>query len=141
MERRRPGRPPRQHERAQGLQLRVHRVDFILEARHLLRHDTERLIGEGLAAVGQTQVRAEVEEIVLDTPEDRVDVEGKAEACKVHPRHADDRVGLVDRAVGGDAQTVLAHALAAAERRRPFVARAGVDLVQNNHGATPSVSG
>ena len=53
--------------------------------------------------------------------------------AEMEARHADGGVGLVDRAVGGDAQRVLGHALAGAERRRAGIAGARVDLVEDDH--------
>ena len=52
---------------------------------------------------------------------------------EVDARHADGCVGLVDGAIGGDAQRVLGDALAGAERRRAGVTGARVDLVQLDH--------
>jgi hypothetical protein len=46
------------------------------------------------------------------------------------PRDADGRIGFVDRAIGLDAKIVLQAAWAGNQRRRAFVAGAGVDLVQ-----------
>jgi hypothetical protein len=138
-------RATRQHKRPERLQRGIHRVDLTLEAHDLLGHDPQRLVGQRLAAIGQAQVGAEIEQIVLDAPEHRVDIDGGiigwhgSDVChcrggrEVHPRHANRGVGLVDGAVCGDAQAILADALAAAERRRPVVAGAGIDLVQNNH--------
>ncbi|MNY59976.1 hypothetical protein D3C86_1964780 [compost metagenome] len=48
-------------------------------------------------------------------------------------RDADGRIGLVHRAVGLDAKIVLQPARAGNQRGRPFVAGAGVDLIQFHH--------
>ena len=52
---------------------------------------------------------------------------------KVQPHHADGGVGLVDGAIGGDAQIVFRAALAAAERSGAVVAGPGIDAVEHDH--------
>ena len=110
-----------------------------MKRRHI-NHDKAQLERELLAAQKE-KVSAEIEKIVLNAPEDPIDVDGKICTREVHPRHADRRIRLVDRTIGGDAKAVLAHALTAAKRCGPVVAGASVDLVQNDHGRAPSVSG
>jgi len=51
----------------------------------------------------------------------------------MQPRHANRGIGLVDRAVGGNAQIVFRAAFAAAERRGAVVASAGLDAAENDH--------
>src|SRR5262249_17561095 len=73
---------------------------------------------------------AEMEEVVLDPRQHGIGL-----ACRMQARHADRRIGLVDRAVGGDAPAVLCHALAAAERGLALVAAPGVDARELDHGS------
>src|SRR3546814_3973793 len=60
---------------------------------------------------------------------------GVVERGGVQAREADGGVGLVHRAVSGDARMVLGHALAAAERGLTLVAAACVDARELHHDA------
>ena len=52
----------------------------------------------------------------------------------MQPHQADHRIGLVDRAVGGDPQVVFLAPRAGAERRGAVVAGAGINAVEHDHG-------
>jgi len=73
----------------------------------------------------------DVEQIVLDAPERRVE---RSVARGVQADQADGGVDFVERAVRGHAQVVFLAAVAGAERRRAVVAGAGVDAIQYDHG-------
>ncbi len=62
-------------------------------------------------------------------------------AGDVQADETDDRVDLVERAVRGHAQIVLLAPFAAAERRRPIVAGARIDSIENDHRPFPPLSG
>ena len=131
MQMRRRRGPARQNERRQGGQRGVHSVDFGFQARGLARGDPQ---GAGAAAParGHAQVRAEVEQVVLDARQHRVGV-----ARKMQAREANRRVRFVHRAAGFDARGVLGHAVAVAERGLAGVAAAGIDPVELDHAVTP----
>src|SRR5262249_49733584 len=76
------------------------------------------------------EVGAEIEQIVLDHAEHGVE---RAAICEMQPHHADRSIGLVDRAIGRDAQIVFRPALAGAERGGAVIAGAGVDAVAHDH--------
>ena len=129
VERRRGGRAARQHEGAQAREVAVEPVDLALQPLDLGIDDAERLVGQGLAGLRRREVGAEVEEVVLDAAEHRVElVRGGVQAGE-----AEARIGLVDGAVGRDPEVVLRPARAGRERGRAAVAGAGVDAVQNHH--------
>src|SRR5439155_11360202 len=77
------------------------------------------------------QLAAEVEQLVLDLPENLVEpavVLALGETLLVERADdAHDRVQLVDRPVGDDARRVLGHALAADQRGLATVAQTRVD--------------
>ena len=83
-------------------------------------------------ALGHREVGAEIEQIVLDQAEHRIDL---ARLRQMQPDHADRGVGLVDGSIGGDAQVVFRAAFAAAERRGAVVAGPGVDAIEDDHGS------
>ena len=93
--------------------------------------------GQSLAwrGVRHTKIGAEIEEIVLNAEQHRVDPGAN------HVGHGGDagkpnrRIGLVDRAIGFDPEIVLGTALAGAKRGRAVIARPRVNSVQYNHGA------
>src|SRR5690606_5072233 len=120
---------------AQRAQPLVDGVDIGFEPLDLLLDDAQRLVAQLLAGVGRGKLGAEVEQIVLDAAEHRV--EFRMRVLRVQPRQPDAGIGLVDRAVGGDAQIVLRPPLAGAERGGAVVAGAGVDLVQDDHSPSP----
>src|SRR5262249_26819889 len=112
------------------LELGIEPVDLALEPLALGVDDGEPLAARPLALAGRAQVCAEVEQVVLDPAEHRVDLRIRA---GVEAREADHGVELVDGAVRRDAHMVFAPPLAAAERGRAVVAGARVDAVQDDH--------
>jgi hypothetical protein len=80
---------------------------------------------------GTHEVGAEIEEVVLDAAEHRVEVGMRA--CRMQPGEPDAGVGLVHRPVGFDPKVILQAALAAAQSRRAVIAGARVDLVELDH--------
>ena len=84
-----------------GCEVGVHRVDLALQPLDLGVDDAQGAFR--LAPVlGRAEVGAEIEQVVLDARQHGVGL-----ALRVQPGDADDAVGLVDGAVGGDAQVVL----------------------------------
>ena len=85
-------------EVAQRCQLALHRVDRFLQLRDARR------IGAGEAArPRRREVRADVEQIGLDAIELRIERRRRP----ARARHAEERVQLIDRAVGLDARIVF----------------------------------
>ena len=123
-------------ERAQH---RVDRVDFSFEAFDLGGQNAQRA-GTAPAVLGRAQIGAEVEQIVLDTAEHRLGI-GVGPGLDMQAGDADRGVGLVDRAVGGDAQRVLGHPGAIAERGLAAVAAAGINPGQPHHDLSPVRTG
>ena len=124
-----------QDEGLERLQVGVQAVDFLLQALDLGRLDAQRRILRVLD-LGRAEVRAQVEEVVLHPLQHLVVV-----ALAVQARQAQDGVGLVHRAVGGDAQVVLGAPLAGAERGLSLVAAARVDAGELNHRKALSFRG
>ena len=124
MQRRRRATAARQNEGLERLQALVHGVDLALQPVDLRLRDAEPLV-EG---AGPAEVRAEVEEIVLDARQHGIRL-----APGLKAREADRGVRLVHRAVGLDTGVVLLDPRAAAERGLPRVAAAGVDLREADH--------
>ena len=118
------------HERAQRLELRIEPIDLAFEPLDLGVDDGEALAARTLGLVRGAEIRAEIEQVVLDPGQNRVDVRIRA---GVQTRHADHGVELVDAAVGGDPQIVFVAALAAAERGGAVVSGSRVDPVQDDH--------
>ncbi len=88
----------------EALQLGQHRVVLVAERLEAIDHrlgDTEALVGP---REGNGEVGAEVEELVLDALEHRPQVRGKVGHRE---REAEQRVELVDDAVGLDAEIEL----------------------------------
>src|ERR1051326_8877307 len=126
-----------QHERAQGPKLRVEAVDLALEPLGLGIDDGEPLAARALALAGRREIGAEIEQVVLDARQHRVDFRIAARVETDEPDHG---VELVDRAVGGDPQIVFRAPLAAAERGGAVVAGSRVDAVEHDHGVLSSAA-
>ena len=123
----------RQHERFQRRKLVIEPVDFAFEPIDLrLRHRQPRAT-RAFALAGRAQIGADVEQIVLDARQRGIE---HSIAAGMQPRDADRRIGLVERAVGGDAQIVFLAPLAGAEPGGAVVAGAGIDLVEHDHSVT-----
>ena len=71
------------------------------------------------------KIGADIEEIVLDASERFV-----VAACGMQSRQADRGIGFIDFAIGSDAQVILRHTRAIAERSLSAVASARVNLRQ-----------
>ena len=123
-----PGRAAGEDEVLEGRELLGEPVHELLERDDVAlldpRHGHLRLV-----LLEDAEIGAQVKELVLDRAErfDERLVQSRRE------RDAEDAVQLVHRPVGLDAQRVLADALAAAQTRRPVVARARVDLRDARH--------
>src|SRR5437764_4434728 len=134
-------RAARQHERAQGTEVGVERIDLLLEPRHLRVGDGEPgaagtfPLSFALVRLGRAEIGAEVEQVVLDARQHGVDLRLLP---GVEARDAEAGVELVDGAVGGDAQVVLLAPLAGAERGGAVVAGARIDAVEDDHGVGKS---
>jgi hypothetical protein len=107
-------------------------IDVALEPLDLARQHPQAF---GLAlALGHREIGAEIEQVVLDQAQHRIEF---ARVAKVQPHHADGGVGFVHGAIGGDAQIVFRAALAAAERSGAVVAGLGIDAVEHDHRRFP----
>jgi len=106
-------------------------VHQLLERGHLGRAHAEHALVERLARGGQ--LAPQVEELVLDAAQDLVEPTVLLAALELRrvegAREADDRVQLVDGAVGLDPRRVLGHAAPAHEGGLAAVAGARVDTV------------
>ena len=103
---------------------------------HLRFDDSQRLVGQWLAGIGRAEIGAEVEHVVLDACQHRIEPGQRRVGRGRQAGEADGAVGLVNRAVGFDAQIILAAPLARPERGRAGVAGLGVDAVENDHAVT-----
>ena len=95
----------------------VQRIDVALEPLDLARQHPQPL--RLAVALGHREIGAEIEQIVLDQAQHRVEF---ARLGQMQPHHADGGVGLVHGAIGRDAQIVFRAALAAAERGGAVIA-------------------
>jgi hypothetical protein len=107
---------------AQILQILVHPVDLALEPLDLARLDAQRAFDP----VRRGEVRAEIEQFVLDPAEHRP---GLAILHREQSR-ADRAIGLVHVADRGEARIGLRNSRAVDETGLPGIAGAGVDLVE-----------
>src|SRR5262249_8948140 len=122
--------PARQDEGFERLELGVEPIDLPLEPGHLRLGHVEPGAGRAFALSRQAKIGLHVEQIVLDAAEQGIEV---GVAGRVQAGHPDDRIHLVQGAVGGDPQVVLLAPLAGSQRRRAVVAGAGVDAVEDDH--------
>src|SRR5262249_52176826 len=121
----------RQDERPERLEIVVQPVDLRFQPRDLRRRDVQTRAARSLALIGHAEIRLDVQQVVLDARQHRIDdplVGG------VQARDADHGIRLVDRAVGLDAKIIFLATLTGSERRRAVVAGARVDAVQYDHG-------
>ena len=81
-------------------------------------------------ALGHGEVGAEIEQIVLDAPQHRIQF---GRIGQMHPHNADRGVGLVHGAIGGNAQIIFRTAFAAAERGGAVIAGPRVDPIKHDH--------
>ena len=84
-------RSARQDERAQRIEPRVERIDRALERLHLRRRDAQRRARRFMRLAWQAEVGAEIEQIVLDARQRRLDREigGVARMAHGEDREAD----------------------------------------------------
>ena len=113
-----------QDEGGEGLEIGVETIDFGFEPLDLRCRDAERI----RALAGRAEIGAEVEKIVLDARQHLVHL-----TLGMEPSQADSGVGLVDRAISGDAEIVLGEAGPIAKRGLALIAAAGVDLGELDH--------
>ena len=125
--------PSRQDEGSQRLELVIEPVDLGLEPIDLRRGDREPRAARPLALAGRGEIGADVEQVVLDARQRRVE---RGILRGMQPGDADHGIRLIERAVGGDAQIVFLAPLAGAERGRAVIAGAGVDLVEDDHACS-----
>ena len=87
--------PPGSTNEVSGRQMRIQAVDVALEALDLARQHPQpfRLA----LALGHREVGAEVEQIVLDQAQHRVEL---ARLAEMQPHDADRGIGLVDGSIG-----------------------------------------
>jgi len=71
---------------------------------------------------GQKQIGTQIEQIVLDTAQHRIEI-----AVGLQADQADHGVGFVHRAAGGDPHIVFGDTFAVTQRGLPGIAAAGVD--------------
>lgn len=83
---------------------------------------------------GPPDRRPRVEQVVLDAHQHGIEF---GHVAGMQPGDADRRIGLVDRAIGIDAQVVLQPPRAGDERGGAVVAGAGIDLVEPDHLVVP----
>src|SRR5206468_2163587 len=118
----------RQDERFERRQIFLTASHEAFELLHLAFAHSEHALVDGVGR--RRQLAAEVEELVLDLPEDFVEPAvalALADPLGVEdPHQADDRVQLIDRAVGDDARRVLRDSLPADPGGLAMVAGPGV---------------
>src|SRR5438445_790032 len=131
----------RQDERFERRQIFLTAIHEAFELLHLAFAHSEHALVDGVGR--RRQLAAEVEELVLDLPEDFVEPAVAltlADPLGVEdPHQADDRVQLIDRAVGDDARRVLRDSLPADQGGLALVAGPGVHARDaDRHGPLPN---
>src|SRR5712691_1939727 len=128
-----------QDERIERTQGGIHLVDLALEPRDLRRDDAQcprRLVPwRAPPLFRRAQIGAQIEQIVLDARQHLIGL-----AVGMKPRQSDSGIGFVDGAKGRDAQRLLGHAGAVAERSFARVAAARVDAGEPHHQRWPASS-
>jgi len=120
----------REDKGSQRRKLGIKPVDLAFEPGHLRLRHREPRAARPPALAGRAQIGADVEEIVLDARERGIE---RRVIAGMEPRDSERGIGLVERAVGGDAQVVFLAPLAAAERGGAVIPGAGVDLIEDDH--------
>jgi ferredoxin/flavodoxin---NADP+ reductase len=137
MQRGRFGRPARQDERPQGLELGLAGIDLPFQLCDALLVDPSLLeLLPHPRVVWRRQERADREEVALNRAEDIVDARHQFDGA----RQAEGGVAFIDIAIGLDPGVELLHAAAAEQRRLPLVTRAGVDLERHPQKLMSDVS-
>ena len=121
-----------QHERAQWFQVVIQLVNFSFQAVDLGLLDAQRLPGKFLVGIGRSQVGAKIEHVVLGARQHGIKL-AHVVAGGMQPGDSEDRIGLVDGAVAGDAGMELGQPLTGGQRRGPVIPGLGINLVQNHH--------
>ena len=129
--------PPGSVKLRSGGSVLVELVDVGLERLDVARFDARLLVAE--ISGQRREQRAEVEQLVLRALEQAVDARlgaVRAGFLAVGPAHqSEDRVELVDGAVGFDARRILGDHLAADQGGLTLVANLGVDAAEvDGHG-------
>ena len=117
------------------MELRVQHVDGVLERLDLRRRDAQDRARLFVRLARQAEVGAEIEQIVLDARQHRLDREIGRVARIAHreQREADGAIRFVDVAHRRDARVALRPPRAVAEPGLALVAGARVDDVQLDH--------
>ncbi len=133
------GRSAGQDERIERRKIGVELVDRRLELIDLAHDDaqrrTRRLLTFDRLRFWRAEIGAEIEQIVLDAFQHRVDqgqIAVRRRRCG-EARESDRAIGLINLAIGGDTPIELWPTLAISQARRPIVAGARVDLVELDH--------
>src|SRR5208282_3503129 len=119
-----------QNERFQRRKLSIEPVDLAFEPGHLRVGHREPRAARSFALARRAQVGTDVEQIILDAPQRRIE---RGVFDGMQPGDAERGIDLVEGAVGGNAQVVFPAPLAGAERRGAVIPGAGVDLVEDDH--------
>ena len=122
--------PPGSTKEVSGASPAFMRVDLSLQPLDLGLDDAQGAFALA-SGFGHAQIGAEVEEVVLDPRQHRVEV-----TLGPQPGQADGGIGLVDCAIGLDPERMLGQARAVAQRCGALVPGPGVDAVQRDHGRT-----
>ena len=119
--------PPGSTNEVRGASFSFRRVDVALEPLDLACKQAQpfRLA----LALGHREVGAEVEQIVLDHAEHRIE----RGVLQMHAHDADRGIGLVDGSIGRDPQIVFRTPLARAERGGAVVAGPRIDAIEHDH--------
>src|SRR5215210_109955 len=80
------------------------------------------------------EVGAEIEQIVLDQAEHRIEL---ARVVEMQPHKADGGVGLVDGSISADAQIVFRAAFAASQGRGAIIAGSRINAIEDDHCSSP----
>ena len=117
-----------QDEGVQRRKFGVVALDFALQAGHLFGADAQRGIF-GILPFRGTEIRTQIEKVVLRPRQDFVELPAAVQAGQ-----ADGRVGLLDRADGGDAPVVLGDSGPIPQGGLSLVAAAGEDSRELDQG-------
>ncbi len=98
------GRATRQYERGKGIETCIQLIDFRLYTIDLRLDDAQRFPLHFLASIGRGEIRSEIEKIVLNAKQHAIQI---GIGGIMQPRHADQRIGFVNRAIGFNANAQI----------------------------------
>jgi len=122
--------PGRQDETVQRFKPTIPLINSGFERGNLRGDDPQGLVSKFCAGVRNTQIGAQIEQLVLNAREQRI----QRIIGQPAPRQSDGRIGLIDAAIGFDANVGFIDFGHVTQARSSLITRAGIDFGQPYHG-------